>query len=374
MNWTQLITGLLIVVLPFYTFAQETAPEIDTVEEEQHTSQIRDQTIQNLIRRIDRLEEELQSLRNGAAKDDSVPTAPEGTSDATETDTLVQAAFERALINRGGLLLPPKSMEYEVNLNFVTSSNDRIYIDGITVADVVVVGDIVNERVRRDRTTLALTARVGLPKDTQLEVRLPYSYEKRMVVTADNEEEKSTASEMGDVQLLLSHHFLRATSYGPDILGSLRYKSTTGGDPYQSGPGEQVFGTGFESYTLSATFVKATDPVVFFGGYSYTTNIASHKPVGKVSPGDSHSLSLGLAIALNLDTSINFGVEQGYTQHTLLDGREVPGSSLRTGIFSVGVSYYLSNDLSIYVGVGVGLTDDSPDSLISVTLPIRVTF
>lgn len=331
-----------------------------------------------LLKRIESLESELEQLRKGPFADDETDqtSSPvESASDDSAPDNdLVRTALQRALLEQGGLLLAPRTYEFESSVSFVNSSNDRIIVDGITISDVVVVGDIVSQRVRRDTATLALSIRAGLPWDSQFELRLPYGYEESRIVTADNEEERISGEGRGDAQILLSHQFVRGRGAIPDILASLRYKSTTGNDPYRVEADEPIFGTGFESLQLSTSFVNAADPVVFFGSLSYTAQRESSKPVGKVAPGDSHAFQFGLAIALNLETSLSFGFEQGYTRQTKLDGDSVPGSTLRTGSFAIGVAYVLNRRVSIDGSVAIGLTEDSADSQISFSLPVRFAF
>jgi hypothetical protein len=358
--------------------AQESSLPTDTSEEIETSIPARDPAIRGLKERIENLELELEQLRERlpeAVEDAEVTDAPppQLSREAQSADELFLTAFQRAIADQG-LLLPAKTFDLESSISFVNSSNDRIIVDGITIADVVVVGDIVSERVRRDTATAALSLRAGLPWDSQLELRFPYTYEVSRVVTADNEEERVSAHGRGDAQFSLSHQFVRGRGGIPDILAGLLYKSTTGNDPYRAAPGEPIFGTGFESLQLSTAFVKAVDPVVFFGGISYATRRKSTKPVGTVAPGDSHNFQFGLAVALNLDTSLSIGFDQGYTRETRLDGNSVPGSTLRTGSFSVGVAHILSRTVSLDVNVSIGLTDDSADSQVSFALPVRFSF
>jgi hypothetical protein len=357
--------------------AQETLPT-DTSEKVESSVPARDPEIRNLQERIETLELELEELRDrapevaGNAETTETPPSPLPR-ESQPADELFLTAFQRAIAEQG-LLLPAKTFDLESSISFVSSSNDRIIVDGITIADVVVVGDVVSERVRRDTATAAISLRAGLPWDSQLELRFPYTYEVSRIVTADNEEERISGAGRGDAQFSLSHQFVRGQGGAPDILASLLYKSTTGNDPYYEDPDEPIFGTGFESLQLSAAFVKAVDPVVFFGGISYTKQKESTKPVGTVAPGDSNSFQLGLAVALNLDTSLSIGFDQGYTRETKLDGDSVPGSTLRTGGLSIGVAYILSRTVSLDVNVSIGLTDDSADSQVSFALPVRFSF
>ena len=53
---------------------------------------------------------------------------------------------------------------------------------------------------------------------------------------------------------------------------------------------------------------------------------------------------------------------------------DVPGSSLTTATFTFGVSYVMRKNLSMDFSVGVGLTEDSPDFQVNLSIPIRFSF
>jgi hypothetical protein len=356
----------------------------------------RDQIISELLRRMDELEkrvEELDDIEESTPKnlqtkkpheknpskqaglqkeEDSVEVPQLSNEERIEQERLIRAAFERTLIERGGLLLPPYRMEFEPSLSYVHSSVDRIVIDGFTIENTVTIGDIFSERVRKDAWSFSSSLRMGLPWDSQIEATIPYLYQSRNVLTADNEERTDDVHGIGDMQISLSHQFLRARGWLPDILGSLRWKTKTGSDPFRNGAEDELsLGTGFNSLQASFTAVKVSDPVVFIGGFSYTETFKEKKGIGLVNPGNTFGLQLGMAMALNLDTSINFGLDLYKTKRTTLNNVDVPGSSLTTGTFSLGLSHVMSEDISLDVGIGLGLTEDSPDFQVNFSLPVR---
>jgi hypothetical protein len=172
---------------------------------------LRDRLLNSLLQRIETLERELAALRGGAAPDTapgpagnaeaSVPVpsaaAPPPTASAAlvdEDEQLARAALDRALVSRGGLLLPRWTLEFEQNATYFNASSDRISIDGFTILPVLVVGDIVSERVQRDIVRVAFTTRIGLPGAFQADVRLPYGYEKARTISAENQEQSRSVT------------------------------------------------------------------------------------------------------------------------------------------------------------------------------------
>jgi hypothetical protein len=295
-------------------------------------------------------------------------------SDQEEQDRLISAAFQRTLIERGGLLLPPRTLDIDPALRYSNSSTDRIVIDGFTILPVLVVGDIVSERVQSTFTELSATARIGLPRNMQVDVRLPFAYQKRNLVTAENAESAFSASDFGDLEIAFNKQLRHNTRGGPDLLGSLRWKTKTGDNPFDAETGQLIVGTGYNALNASFTAVKVLDPAVFFGGLSYTYNDAIGTPFGEFQPGSSYGFDLGMAIALNLNTSLSFAYDQQSSHHSEIDGVPIPGSGLTTGIFSVSASYGLSDTRTVNFSVGLGVTEDSPDVLVNFSMPLRKRF
>ena len=288
-----------------------------------------------------------------------------------EQDRLIRSALENTLIERGGLLLPLWAYSIEPSLSYIQSSAENIVVDGFTIFPVLVVGDIVSERVVRDLTVFNLTYRLGLPWNTQFDLRIPYGHQKFRSFSADGTEETLNDNGPGDIEVGLSAQLYQGQGRWPDVEASLRYKSDSGNSPFDAEDGDIFVGTGYKSFNLLLTAVKVNDPVVYFGGIDYTSNRSTTQSIGKFNPGDSWGFNLGLAIALNLNNSISFAYDQHFTQKSRLDGIKLPGSYSTTGIFSIGSTYSLTDTSTIDFSVGIGVTEDSPDLLVSMALPFR---
>jgi hypothetical protein len=288
-----------------------------------------------------------------------------------EQDRLIRSALENTLIERGGLLLPLWAYSIEPSLSYIQSSSENIVVDGFTIFPVLVVGDIVSERVVRDLTVLNLTYRLGLPWNTQFELRIPYGHQKFRSFSADGAEEKLNDNGVGDIEIGLSTQLYQGQGRWPDVEASLRYKFDSGKNPFDAEDGDIFVGTGYDSFNVLLTAVKVNDPVVYFGGIDYTLNQKSTQSIGRFDPGDSWGFNLGMALALNLNNSVSFAYDQHFTQKSRLDGVKIPGSYSTTGVFSIGSAYLLTDTSSVDFSVGIGITEDSPDLLVTLTLPFR---
>ena len=344
--------------------------------------------IEELSGRLDRLEnrvERIEPIDSEEPGENAV--VPEQTeiqraselleeSDDSYKNRLIEQAFERTLIERGGLLLPWRSFSIEPSMTYIHSSSENIVIDGFTVAGVLIIGDIVSEKVDRDLALFNLVTRIGLPWDSQFELRVPYGLQRyrSFSFSADDEEVDLKDANLGDVEVVLSHQLYRSHGEWPDLLASAGWKFDSGRSPFHAKENQIFVGTGYHSLNLSVTGVKVIDPVVYFVGGSYTYNLPTHERIGTFEPGYSLGFNLGMAIALNLNTALSLSYDQKFTMKSSFDNNEIPGSYSTTGVFSVGSTYSVTDTLTIDFSLGIGVTSDSPDVLFRISLPWRRRF
>ncbi|HEX6999293.1 MAG TPA: hypothetical protein VF322_14220 [Gammaproteobacteria bacterium] len=372
--------------------AEQPAPDPQAqIDDLKRAIAVRDQVIRNLIQRLERLELAVNELGDAreAAGASAGPAAqqaagappaaqppPPGTQRAAaaaqQDQELIRAAFERTLIDRGGLLLRPGTFELEPSLSYAHSSSENLVIDGFTVFPVLVVGDIFSERRRRNTATTAITGRLGLPWRSQLEVRLPWIREDASRLTGDGAEIEASAHGLGDVEIAWSRDLPRPLGRGPQLLGSLRWKGATALDPFDLRADEEIaFGTGFETLSASLTGVSVLDPVVLFGTLTYTEAAAERKGENHIDPGDSLRVQFGMALSLNLETSMSLAAELSFTERTRLNGEEVPGTYVNTGTLAIGLSRAFPGGRSLDTNLAIGLSEDSPDVQVGVSVPFR---
>ena len=290
-----------------------------------------------------------------------------------EQERLVRAAFQQTLIERGGLLLPKGAVDIEPSMSYLQSSSENIVIDGFTLFPVLVVGDIVSERVQHEVLQTAATVRAGLPWNSQIEIRVPYGYQQQRRFSADNDERRISSSHAGDITLGFSRQVTQDNALWPDLLANLSYKTRTGTSPFDIDSDSAIAtGTGYDSLSLGLTGVKVLDPVVYFGSLSYGRNFAASEAIGRYDPGDSFGFSLGMAIALNLNSSLSFAYDQQRIKRAHVNRVGVPGSYSTTGIFSIGATFAVGDGFTTDLSLGIGTTEDSPDVSLQASFPIRL--
>jgi hypothetical protein len=391
-----MLIGLMIPCLPAGAQEKPSAPP-EMVKQLQDALRQRDQAIQNLMQRVSALEQQVKVLRvneaSGGTPGPSAAAAPQAAVEVVRSapseeydkeERLARAALDRALISRGGLLLPRGTVELDNGISYFNSTSDRIHIDGFTIFPVLVVGDIFSERSERDILLSSLTTRIGLLHDLQLDVRVPYGYQSERTVTADNKKLSKRFLGLGDVEVGLTKQLKRGRGLGPDLLGGIRWKSTSGPDPYEPTSTEATLGTGFQSLQANLTAVKPSDPLVFFGSLSYTANLSATKRIqssdptnpnslttGRVNPGDTIGFQVGTALSVNPEASLNFALDQRFTRSTSLNGKSLPGTYLSEAVFHLGTSYIYAPGRSVDLGLGIGLSRGAPNFQFSLNLPLR---
>ena len=284
-------------------------------------------------------------------------------------------ALDQALLVRGGLLLPPGTIEIDNTASYFSSSSDRVSIDGFALLPVLVVGDITSQRVRRDLLLPTFSTRLGLPYRLQFDTYVPYGYQLNRTTDATNKQTSQSTFGLGDIAFGLSRQLTLEHGRFPDLLANVRFKTTTGIDSFNLSSSQTALGTGFYAVQGNLTAAKSNDPVVFFGNLTYTPTNDPNNPgatiAGHFKPGDSVGFQIGSILSLNPETSMTIGWDQRFTRSTTLNDQLIPASYLVEGSLRLGASYLYALGRTIDLSFGVGVTPDTPNLQFSVGLPIR---
>ncbi|MEO7401692.1 MAG: acetate kinase [Polaromonas sp.] len=313
------------------------------------------------------------------------------------------------LFDQPGILTPKGKYVLEPSVQYSYSSSNRVALVGYTIIPALVIGLIDVREVKRNTVTGALTTRYGLTNRLEVEARLPYMYRSDATVSrsvnagsAGDDVFSSSGKAFGDFEIAARYQLNEGGANKPYFLGSLRFKSRTGRDPFDvvtdcvtrcigdsniTGTGlplELPTGSGFYSLQPGLTWLFPSDPAVFFGGISYTYNFkrsdvsrlvlnGEREFIGNVEPGGIIGLNFGMGLALNDRSSLSVGVDLNSVGRTRQNGEPVRGS-VRTQLASLllGYSYRYSDKTAFSLTVGAGLTRDTPD--LTVTLRIPMSF
>lgn len=323
---------------------------------------------------------------------DSTSSGPVGQAPEEQQPEVPEVFEERGALTADGSLIVEPAFEYS------HSSANRVAIEAFTIVPSIAIGIIDVREVRRDTLIAALTFRYGLTNRLEMELRLPYVYREDEVrqrallepATGDTITD-SDGSDIGDVEAALHYQFNSGIGGGPYFIGNLRAKSRTGTDPFEvdrefirADDGtiiaerltEQPTGSGFWSVQPSLTVIYPTDPAVLYGNVGYTLNLERDLGArfGRIDPGDFINFNFGMGFGINESTSFSLGYDHTVVLET---DREAAGDietefdMLQVGTFLVGFSHRVSDETSLNLSLGVGVTEDSPDVQLSLRVPIR---
>lgn len=357
------------------------------------------------------------ALQRGAGRVGSGESPVGGGETLAQAATSEQAPVGRAPVAEGrppevapifeqpGVLTAPGHYVLEPSFQYGYSSSNRVALVGYTIIPALLIGLVDVREVKRNTVTAALSARFGITRRLELEVRAPYVY--RTDSTVSREVANSTATDsvfsangmdMGDLEFGARYQLNDGGIDKAYYIGTLRFKTRTGKDPFEvvtdciqrclgnangSGlPLDLPTGSGFYSLQVGVTALYPSDPAVFFGSITYMHNFArdnvsrkvrngEEEYLGTIAPGGVVGFNFGMGLALNEKSSFSIGYDHSSVGRTEVRGEVAPGS-VRTQLATLllGYSYRLSPKTSLNVSVGAGLTRDTPDVSLTVRLPM----
>ncbi|MBF6647827.1 hypothetical protein [Methylobacter sp. BlB1] len=344
----------------------------------------RDQVIADLQRRVQLLEQRAAApeanrpavasgpaatLAKSPANQAQVQKAPVKTQQASAApgsfeidEDAAQRALERTLVQTGALLLPFGQAEIQPFATYTRREDDTPLLIRSPIGPVTA-----NQRIRRDEIDAGANILVGLPFESQLEVRVPGRFiNEDATFSAPGlfpSNMKESASTFGDVSVGLAKTLMHETDWLPDVIGRITWDSATGSIEDNN----ILTGIGFNDFIGSLTFLKRQDPLAFTGRVAYKTSLKAEG----IEPGDQVEFAVNAILAASPQTSLNIGLQQAFLQETKLNNIKIPGSDGVVSAFTAGASSTIGRNLFFSVLGGVGLTEESPDYFLNVTIPIR---
>jgi hypothetical protein len=302
----------------------------------------------------------------------------------------------------GGVLTPRGMFALEPSYEYFYAQNTQAIVNGFTIIPGITFGTVDIRQSTQRGNLGAVTLRYGVTDRMEVNVRVPWLSQSDTIQTAPADTNAQpitigpTGSGLGDIEFGTSYQINNGLNDWPVFIANLRVKSDSGRSPFdvpiftiadpQGGfsrglPKELPTGTGFWAIDPGLTVAWASDPAVFFGSLRYIWNIARDVDLQdsaggppartNLDPGDGVGLNFGVGFSLNEKSSISISYEHVRISASRSDGRKITGSDYDTGTFNFGLSYRVSDRMSINLGVGIGVTDQTPDTRIILRVPIR---
>lgn len=328
------------------------------------------------------------------------PTTPVG--QAPEGDNIGPLSVAR-ILELPGVLTQRGMFVLEPSIAYSNSSSLRVSLVGYTIIPAILIGLIDVRDVRRNTFTAALRGAYGVTNRFEIEGRIPYLYRSDTAVgreylggsSFDEALFNGSGNGIGDVEVTARYQLNEGGLDKPYFVGSLRFKSRTGRDPYEGVftstlPGfrgepintELPTGSGFYGLQGGLTVLYPSDPVVLFGGVNYLYSFprdnvtlrfedGSTQNIGKVAPGGIVGFNFGVGLGLNEKMSLSLGYDQNSVEPTKINGVTPPDAvRVQLGTMLVGLSYRRTPTSNINFTLGVGVTRDAPDVTLSLRYPM----
>jgi hypothetical protein len=298
-----------------------------------------------------------------------------------------------------------KTFTLETGLTYSHSDRRQLTLNGFLALDAIFLGNINLDRIKSDILQLDVTGIYGVSDRLQFSFNAPFlarssTYESGGVGGSSSTLSDHTVdySNIGDVSAGVFYRLFPETSTSPDVVLNVGLKAPTGKEPYGikyrqdpsnsnlTSPDSLPTGNGVWTVSTGVTFVKTIDPAILFANVGYAYNFIrkfgdiSGDPTqitpGEIKLGDSFQLGGGMAFALNDRMSLSMSYAHQFANESRMkqDGGQwqtIVGSDASYGSLNFGVTYAMSDKLSMVANVGMGVTPDAPDVIVGVKFPYR---
>ncbi len=305
------------------------------------------------------------------------------TEDDEDSNTLEEAL---TAVDQNYSLIKKGAFSVQYGHSFSYSSADSILLSSQSVGS----SPIDVSRDARYTHSTSLSGSYGLSNNLTLGVSLPFV---STVRRGSTNQDKAEDDGLGDISLSLRWQPwpVRLGAANTTFSGSLVLP--TGTDPFEIDT-ENTVATGGGSYaaSISANFNKSIDPIIAYGGISLSQAFdrsglnqqRGTRFLQKVDPKMTFSYSMGIGYALSYGVSLNMGFQHSFGSRTVLTFTDQSSeestsnsSSLESigghsALFNISAGFRTSPGTVMSVNVGIGLTRESPDFVLGISLPFSI--
>ncbi len=227
--------------------------------------------------------------------------------------------------------------------------------------------------------TNTVSARYAWYDNLSIDTKIPFKYKYHDLGTSGSKD----VTDLGDVSLSVSWQPFKMGGDIPPFILSSSISVPTGRSPYEINPDvDLATGSGVYALSIGCNGNKTVDPVVLFGGLTYSyqleeDNLSYHgsstgNALTKVEPSDGIGTSLGIGYAMSYKATVNASLSASYAFGTTYEyengATQSTGTDL-TASLNVGTGWRISPERTISVNVGIGLTNDASDFSFGFRIP-----
>ncbi|MCB2149458.1 MAG: SPOR domain-containing protein [Deltaproteobacteria bacterium] len=318
-----------------------------------------DQRMNDLQEELETLQQEMKQLREQQEARRKLEIT-EDEKAAKEKEILQAAGREYTTMKKNTL-----GLEYNFNYQYYS-------YDVITRATEI-------EQHANHNITNSIFAEYALLDNLTLNLNVPFSYKWDNTGTDQSKE----VTDLGDVSVGFQYQPLRTGGSLPTSIVYGSFSFPMGRSPYEINIDEDLAtGNGYYSASAGLSLSKTIDPIIAFGNIGYTynfTEVGLSQPrngltLNEVDPGDSISGTIGMGFSLSYNVSMNFSYQYTYRFGTTYTWREIPETESGTqtsSLLYIGTGWRFSPKHSLNMKVGIGLTNEDPDFVVSFRIPFE---
>lgn len=364
---------MLAVVIALLRTGSVMAEEQTSVQDRKNDAQLL-----QMQKKLEVMESEMKKMKEDSEIRDSLKMSDE--EQAKEGEEILDAAGGDYTLMRPGRLGIEYSFSYKVNT-----------YDSLAAAGII-------EHTSTHEMTHSANVEFPLRPYLTVAMDVPFIYEfDNADQTNTSNDPKKDVSDLGDVAFSLQFQPFKSTDDFSAPIISASLTTPTGRSPYKIDPRRELStGSGTYAGNIGLNISKAMDPLVAFGGISYTHTIPStglnYKPNGtdgeafkhiyKVEPGDTFGVNMGLGYSLSYKVSLSLSMQYSYKLDTNYHWQEGSRDQISTYINTaeaspfatmlIGTSWRLTQKRSMQLTFGIGLLNNDPDLVFKVRMPFEI--
>jgi hypothetical protein len=292
----------------------------------------------------------------------------EGDTDQTTLlkQTLTAVDKQYSLIKRGKI-----AANYELNYSYV--GQERINAD-LSTGELTLF-EINNDSAHQITNTISVDYGVRDNLTASLTLPLVSKY-------SENPSFDGFSHSLGDIGIGARFQPFETRRGRPSLTVTSNLRLPTGKSPFKVDEKQDLAtGSGVPSLSAGVAVNHIVDPVALFGSLNFTYSGAAKdlaqfrgsRVLTRVEPGPSIGFGLGFAYALSYDISTSISIQESISRGTKLffrDGSVAKTKTQTSGMLNLGIGYRISPKTTINITAGIGLTNDSPDFTIGLSMPL----
>jgi hypothetical protein len=219
--------------------------------------------------------------------------------------------------------------------------------------------------------------RYGIFPGVEVTATVPYYTSLRSTEVQPGAFEKNTISDWGDIGGQVTATLFRESLDTPGVFAYGGFTAPTGPNPYWIPEGQKPFpqpvnplwfthSSGHWTYTGGITLTKTLEPIVVFGGLSYTRFVPDEFAGSKIEPGDRIGWNVGMGLAVSERTMLCTAIIGSFAKDLVMDGRKRYGSSAETVAVALSLTQRVAMGFFVEPAVTFGLTNDAPQAVVSI--------